>query len=197
VHTVVRGCDRLQWTMTETPWKPTKQQLDDAVHKRVPDVIVGDLDVLFVGINPGLYTAAIGHHFGRPGNRFWKVLHLAGFTPRQLTPFEERELLQHGLGVTNMVARTTATAAELTRDEIREGGEILERKVREHKPKAVAVLGVQAYRQAFSQPKATVGEQEARLADARIWVLPNPSGLQAHYQLPDMVELFRSMRDVL
>lgn len=180
-----------------SPWKPTKEQLAAAVDKVVPDVIAPDLDVLFVGINPGLYTAAIGHHFGRPGNRFWKVLHLAGFTPRQLSPFEEQELLAHRLGVTNMVMRTTATAAELSKTEIEEGGRLLEQKVATYRPLFVAVLGVQAYRNAFSTPKATVGEQPTGIAMARTWVLPNPSGLQAHYQLDDMVRLFAELRSAI
>jgi TDG/mug DNA glycosylase family protein len=181
-------------SVTEAPWKPSKQQLQEAVDKTVPDLVAPDLDVLFVGINPGLYTAAIGHHFGRPGNRFWKVLHLSGFTPRQFSPFEERELLKHGVGVTNMVPRTTATAAELSPDEIVEGGKRLIKLVKKYKPQTIAVLGVQAYRRAFDVPRAQVGLQDETLADAPVWVLPNPSGLQAHYQLPDMVELFEDVR---
>ena len=194
-------------TRVEIPWKPTKEQLAAAAGLTVPDLIAPGLQVLFCGINPGLYTAAIGHHFGRPGNRFWKVLHLAGFTDRQLSPFEEHELLEGGYGITNMVARTTATAAELQADEMRAGRANLETKVRTYRPHTLAVLGVGAYRTAFAQPKATVGRQPDGVNPAslgwtpssgelatELWVLPNPSGLQAHYQLPDMVELFRELR---
>lgn len=180
--------------MSELPWKPTKKQLKAAVHKTVPDIVAPNLRVLFVGINPGLYTAAIGHHFGRPGNRFWKVLHLSGFTPRLLSPFEEQELLKYGLGVTNMVPRTTATAAELALDEIVAGGKRLTNLVKKYEPEVVAVLGVQAYRRAFEYPRAQVGPQEEPLAGVPVWVLPNPSGLQAHYQLDDMVKLFEQLR---
>lgn len=179
---------------SEQPWKPTKEELQAAVHKTVPDLIARNLEVLFVGINPGLYTAAIGHHFGRPGNRFWKVIHLAGFTPEQLSPFDEQELLRFGAGVTNMVPRTTATAAELKPSEFEAGGVRLTQLVAKYKPKTVAVLGVQAYRVAYGEKKAQVGLQERRISDVPVWVLPNPSGLQAHYQLDDMVELFKELR---
>src|SRR5215213_6640151 len=122
----------------ETPWRPTKQQLADAQDKTLPDLIAPDLNVLFAGINPGLYTAAIGHHFGRPGNRFWPALHASGFTPRLFSPFEEKLLLPLGLGITNLVARATATADQLTADELRAGAKVLERKVRRYKPKMLA-----------------------------------------------------------
>jgi len=183
--------------MTEAslPFKPTKQQLTEAAGKTVPDVIGPDLRVLFCGINPGLYTAAVGHHFARPGNRFWPALHQSGFTNRLLSPFAERELLRLGLGVTNVVRHATATAAELTKDDFKRGGAKLRSKVRRYRPRIVAVLGVGAYRQAFAQPKAAIGEQEERIADARVWVLPNPSGLNANYQLPDLVKLFEELRN--
>ena len=158
------------------------------------DVVAQDLDVLFCGINPGLYTAAIGHHFGRPGNRFWKVLHLAGFTPRELSPFEERALLRYGCGVTNLVNYATARADELDREDLRRGGKRLERTVRRWRPRTVAVLGMEAYREAFGRRRAGVGEQEERVAGARVWVLPNTSGLQASYQLSDLVRLFAQLR---
>lgn len=176
------------------PFKPTKQQLIDAANKTVPDVIGPDLLVLFCGINPGLYTAAVGHHFARPGNRFWPALYRSGFTDRLLSPFEERELLDRGLGVTNVVARATASASDLTKDDFIKGGRALRAKVRRYRPRIVAILGVGAYRQAFAQPKALIGEQDQRIADARVWVLPNPSGLNANYQLPDLVKLFRALR---
>lgn len=165
-----------------------------AAGKTVPDVIAPDLHVLFCGINPGLYTAAVGHHFARPGNRFWPALHKSGFTNRLLSPFEEDELLKHGLGITNVVARTTATAAELTKQDYVKGGDALRAKVRRYQPRILAVLGVGAFREAFTQPKALLGEQKDRLGDARVWVLPNPSGLNANYQLPDLVKLFRELR---
>src|SRR3954466_3716920 len=126
------------------PIKPTKEDIADALNRKVPDLIAPDLKVLFCGINPGIYSGATGLHFARPGNRFWKVLHLSGFTPRQLSPFEERELLTYGVGVTNMVPRTTATAAELAPTEIVDGGKRLIKLVKKYKPRTVAVLGVQA-----------------------------------------------------
>jgi TDG/mug DNA glycosylase family protein len=176
------------------PFKPTKQQLIEAEGKTVPDVIAPGLRVLFCGINPGLYTAAVGHHFARPGNRFWPALHRSGFTEQLLSPFAERELLQMGIGVTNVVARATATAAELNREDFIKGGRRLSAKVRRYRPQVVAVLGVGAYRVAFARPKAVIGEQPEGIAEARVWVLPNPSGLNANYQLPDLVALFRELR---
>src|SRR5687768_15215082 len=146
--------------MIEQPWRPTKQQLLAAHGKRLPDVIAPDLKVLFCGINPGLYTAAIGHHFGRPGNRFWPTLHAAGFTPRLLSPFEERELLGWGYGITNMVDRATAAADELGDAEMVEGGRKLVAKIERYRPKVLAVVGVGAYRVAFDRKKAKVGRQD-------------------------------------
>jgi TDG/mug DNA glycosylase family protein len=181
-------------TAAERPFKPTKQQLIEAAGKTVPDVIGPGLHVLFCGINPGLYTAAVGHHFARPGNRFWPALHQSGFTVGLLSPFEERQLLQLRLGVTNVVARATAAASELTKDDFVKGGGRLRAKVRRYRPRIVAVLGVGAYREAFARPKAVIGEQEERIADARVWVLPNPSGLNANYQLNDLVKLFKELR---
>jgi double-stranded uracil-DNA glycosylase len=178
------------------PFKPTKQQLIDAAGKTVPDVIARDLRVLFCGINPGLYTAAVGHHFARPGNRFWPALHKSGFTDRLLSPFEECELLKLGLGISNVVPHATASAEELTKADFIEGGRSLAAKVKRYWPRIVAILGVGAYRQAFGQPKATVGEQRERIHSARIWVLPNPSGLNANYQLPDLVRLFTNLRAI-
>ena len=177
-----------------TPFKPTKEQLIAAAGKTVADVIAPDLRVLFCGINPGLYTAAVGHHFARPGNRFWPALYQSGFTDRLLSPFQEHELLDRGLGITNVVAHATASASELSKEDFVKGGQRLRRKVRRYRPRILAVLGVGAYRGAFAQPRATIGEQNERLADARVWVLPNPSGLNANYQLPDLVKLFRELR---
>jgi TDG/mug DNA glycosylase family protein len=156
-------------------------------------VIAPGLRVLFCGINPGLYTAAIGHHFGRPGNRFWPALHRSGFTERQLDPSEQQELLRHGLGITNVVDRATATADELTAAELAAGGQKLVEKARTFQPRWVAILGVGAYRSAFGRPRAALGPQEETLADASIWVLPNPSGLNAHYRLEDLAEKLREL----
>ena len=175
-------------------WKPTKAQLLAAYGKRLPDVIAPRLKVLFVGINPGLYSGAVGHHFARPGNRFWPVLHKAGFTEQQLSPFEERELLGHGYGITNIVKHSTAAASELSRAELEMGGRNLKAKVRRYRPRVVAVLGLEAFRIAFKQPKAVFGLQEENIGSSRLWVLPNPSGLNASYQIPTLSRLFRKVR---
>ena len=177
------------------PWKPTREQLLAATAKTVRDVIAPNLRVLFCGINPGLYTAAVGHHFARPGNRFWPALHAGGFTDRVLSPFDERELLKSGYGITNVVLRTTASADQLTRDEIIAGGEQLKAKVLRYQPRVLAVLGVGAYRTAFNQPKATVGRQPETIGNTVLWVLPNPSGLNANYQAPELARLFRELRE--
>jgi TDG/mug DNA glycosylase family protein len=178
-------------------YKPTKEEVQAAAGRSVPDVIAPSLRLLFCGINPGLYTAAVGHHFARPGNRFWPTLHRAGFTDRLLSPFEERELLKRGYGITNMVARATATAAELSPEELVRGGRRVRAKLRKYRPAFVAVIGVGAYRVAFGQPKAAVGRQEGKLEAARVWVLPNPSGLNANYQLADLARLFRELREAV
>jgi len=177
--------------------RPTKAELEAARDKVVKDVIAPGLDVLFCGINPGLYTATIGHHFGRPGNRFWPALHLSGFTPRLLSPYEEDELLELGLGVTNVVMRTTATADELSDDELRKGAAALKRKVRCYKPRYLAVLGLGAYRVGFGIKKAAVGPQPESLGATAVWLLPNPSGLNAHYQLPDLAREFERLREAV
>jgi TDG/mug DNA glycosylase family protein len=179
------------------PWKPTREQLLAAAGKTVRDVIAPDLHVLFCGINPGLYTAAVGHHFARPGNRFWPALYAAGFTERLLSPFEELELLKLGYGITNVVPRTTASADLLTKEEIIQGGKRLTAKVKRYRPGVVAILGLGAYRTAFNQPKATVGRQQEMIGDALRWVLPNPSGLNANYQPQDLARLFRDVRYAL
>jgi double-stranded uracil-DNA glycosylase len=179
------------------PWRPTRDQIAGAYGRTVPDVAGPRLHVLFSGINPGLYSGAVGHHFARPGNRFWKALHGAGFTPEVLSPFDEQRLLEVGVGVTNLVDRATANADEVTPDELREGGRRLERKVRRLRPRAVAFLGVTAYRVAFGRPRAVIGGQPERMGEARIWVLPNPSGRTAAYQLPALVEAFRDLRDAV
>jgi double-stranded uracil-DNA glycosylase len=166
-----------------------------AAGRAVPDLIAPRLRVLFCGINPGLYSGATGHHFARPGNRFWPALHAAGFTPRLIRPWEESMLLEVGVGITNFVNRATATAAELTPDELRRGRRALERKVRRHRPRCVAVLGIGAYRATFERPRAVVGHQPERIGAAALWVLPNPSGLNANHQLPDLARAFGAVRE--
>jgi len=180
-----------------TPWKPSKEQLLAATSKTVRDVIAPDLHVLFCGINPGLYTAAVGHHFARPGNRFWPTLHASGFTDRLLSPFDERELLKSGYGITNVVRRATTSADLLTKDETVEGGKRLSLKVLRYRPRILAILGVGTYRIAFNKPKATVGRQSEMIGGTVVWVLPNPSGLNASYQREDLARLFRELRQAI
>jgi TDG/mug DNA glycosylase family protein len=179
---------------SDKPWVPTRQQLLAAKDQAVPDLLRRGLDVVFVGINPGLYSAAVRHHFGRPGNRFWPALCLGGFTPRILSPFAERQLLDLGCGITNLVARASASADELTSDELIAGASILERKIRRHQPRFAAFLGVTAYRTALARPKAKVGPQAETIGASKLWILPNPSGLNAHYQLSDLGKLFTAFR---
>jgi double-stranded uracil-DNA glycosylase len=172
------------------PWRPTRDQIAAARGAKVPDVLAPHLAVLFVGINPGLYSGAVGHHFARPGNRFWKALRLAGFTDRVLSPFEEEQLLDRGVGITNLVDRATAGADELTPEELRRGARRLERKVCRDEPRFVAFLGLGAYRTAFGQGGADVGPQPGQMCRSRVWLLPNPSGLNAHYQIEDLARTF-------
>jgi TDG/mug DNA glycosylase family protein len=181
--------------MTPPPPKPTADDLRNAAGKTLEDVIAPHLRVLFCGINPGLYTAAIGCHFGRPGNRFWPALHLSGFTDRLLKPWEQNGLLERGLGITNLVARATVSAAELTRQELKEGGQVLSMNVRQHEPQWLAFVGIEAYRYAFSRPKASFGEQAEKIENARVWLLPNTSGLNAHFKIDVLAELFRELRE--
>jgi len=174
--------------------KPTKAQLLEAYGKRVPDIIAPGLKVLFVGINPGLYSGAVGHHFARPGNRFWPVLRKAGFTDTQLSPVEEQELLKHGYGITNIVSRSTAAATELAQEELKIGGKRLIAKIKRTRPRVVAILGILAFRIAFGNTKARFGLQVERIGSTRVWVLPNPSGLNANYQLPALTRMFKMVR---
>jgi double-stranded uracil-DNA glycosylase len=174
--------------------------LEAARDKTIPDVLPepGErFTVLFSGINPGLYSAATGWHFARPGNRFWPALHLSGFTPRLLKPAEQLLLPGYGLGITNVAPRATAQAAELTAAELRAGGVRLADLVASRQPEVLAVLGVTAYRTAFGQPKASTGPQDEPLDGTRVWVLPNPSGLNAHYTLPRLTEAFRELREAV
>ena len=177
-----------------TPWKPTKAQILAARDKFVPDLIAKNLIVLFAGINPGLYTAAIGRHFGRPGNRFWPALHGGGFTPRLFSPFEESLLLDLKFGITNIVQRATARADELTDGELRAGGRLLEAKVKRWRPTVVAFVGIGPYRIVSGIKDARVGLQEARFGGSHAWVLPNPSGLNAHYLPAALAQLFGELR---
>lgn len=173
-----------------TPWKPNNAQILAARDKLVPDIIARNLITLFVGINPGLYTAAIGHHFGRPGNRFWPALYGGNFTPRIFSPFEESLLLDLNFGITNIVERATARADELTDDEIRIGGKLLEAKVELWRPTVVAFVGIGPFRIISGNKRATVGLQMTPYAGSHSWVLPNPSGLNAHYQPAALAQLF-------
>ena len=175
-----------------------KLDLEAARSRLVPDVLPpagAPFDVLFCGINPGLYTAATGWHFARPGNRFWPALHLSGFTPRLLAASEQAEITGYGLGITNVAARPTAQAAELTAGELREGGARLAELIARRGPRYVAIAGVTAYRTAFGRPRAAIGPQDELLGPARLWILPNPSGLNAHYSLLAIAAAFRDLRE--
>ena len=174
--------------------KPTKAELENAFGRSIPDLIRPDLKILFCGINPGLYSGATGLHFARPGNRFWPALHAASFTNRLLAPWENEELLDAGYGVTNLVMRTTATAAELGDEEYRTGRRALIRKIRTYSPRWVAILGLGAYRTGFGKPEATIGRQSDKIGNSGLWVLPNPSGLNANYQLPQLKRMFDELR---
>ncbi|MGI8468676.1 MAG: G/U mismatch-specific DNA glycosylase [Pyrinomonadaceae bacterium] len=178
-------------------FKPSKEDLRDAVNRSVEDLIDYNLKVLFCGINPGIWSGATGLHFAKPGNRFWKTLHLAGFTNRLLHPSEELELLENGYGITCFCKRTTARADELSTKEYVEGGKALVKKIEKYKPQFLAVLGIGAYRAAFQKPKAHLGLQTEKITGANVWLLPNPSGLNAHYQLNDLAKLFGKLREAV
>lgn len=180
--------------MDDVKGKPTRGDLVAAGDRVVPDVIGPGLELLFCGINPGLYSAYMGHHFARPGNRFWPVLYAAGFTPRQFRPDEEQELLPLGIGITNIVSRASAVASELTDVELRAGAEQLLHKVEAWRPRVVAVLGITAFRSAFQRRDAQLGRQAGAFAGAEWWVLPNPSGLNAHYTAAGLAAVFQEFR---
>jgi TDG/mug DNA glycosylase family protein len=180
-----------------TKLRPSKAALLAAAQHKVPDLIRADLQVVFCGINPGLYSAWAGHHFARPGNRFWPSLSAAGFTDCLLRPDQERELLGLGYGITNLVDRATASASELRREELQAGGRALEKKVERYRPRVLAVLGVGAYRLAFDRPTAGLGLQSEKLGRTLVWVLPNPSGLNAHFTPKDLARIFREFRERL
>jgi double-stranded uracil-DNA glycosylase len=159
----------------------------------IPDLVGPDLRVLFCGINPGQRSGELGLHFARAGNRFWKLLHAGGFTDHVFAPAEQVALPALGIGITNLVERVTVAASDLRREELRAGRHILEAKVRGLRPRYVAVLGLGAYRTAFARPSAEVGEQEERIGESGLWLLPNPSGLQARYQMPEMTAFYRDL----
>jgi TDG/mug DNA glycosylase family protein len=174
-----------------------KPDLAAARDATIPDVLPAGgarFQVLFCGINPGLYSAATGWHFARPGNRFWPALHHSGFTPRQLKPSEQEELTRYGLGITNIAPRATAQAAELSAQELRDGGARLLALIEARRPRFIAIAGVTAYRTAFARPKASIGPQVEQLGPARLWVLPNPSGLNASWPMARIAEAFRELR---
>jgi double-stranded uracil-DNA glycosylase len=174
--------------------KPSKDELLAAYHKTVPDIIAPGLRVLFCGINPGLYSAAIGHHFGRPGNRFWPALYAGGFTPRLFTPYEETELISLGLGIVSLVDRPSLAADELSTEELFTGAQRLTAKVAQYQPRWVAVLTIGLYRRAFKRPLAQPGLQSETIGGSKLWLLPNPSGLNAHYTPPTLAGLFGELR---
>ena len=178
-------------------FKPTKEDLRDATNRTTEDLIDYNLKVLFCGINPGIWSGATGFHFAKPGNRFWKALHFGGFSDRVLHPSEEHELLENNFGITSFCKRTTARADELTTEEYIAGGKLLVKKIQKYKPQFLAVLGIGAYRTAFNQPKAALGLQNDLIGDCKIWLLPNPSGLNAHYQLNDLAALFGELRQAI
>jgi TDG/mug DNA glycosylase family protein len=174
--------------------RPSKEELAAATGRTLPDIIAPNLKVIFCGINPGLYTAVVGHNFARPGNRFWPTLHAAGFTPRLYLPEEEGDLLDLGFGITNIVDRATATAAELSAAELIEGGINLVQKVIEYQPQVLALLGISAYKVAFGKATAAVGRQEQTIGNTRLWVLPNPSGLNAHFPPRKLAQVYQELR---
>jgi TDG/mug DNA glycosylase family protein len=174
--------------------RPTVEELEEAKGRRLRDVIGQGLEVLFCGINPSLYSAAVGHHFARPGNRFWPALFGGGFTDRLLGPGEDRLLLTYGCGVTNLVSRATVAADELSDDELRAGAAQLTRKVKRYRPAWVAFVGIGAYRVAFGEKRAVVGRQARGIGESGVWVLPNTSGLNANHQVGELGRLFEELR---
>lgn len=180
--------------MKPTAMKPTKEQIAHAHDKVIPDLIASELHVLFCGINAGLYSAATGHHFARPGNRFWPTLYRAGFTPRLFSADEEQDLLALGYGITNIVSRATSAAAELRPDELQLGAQELVKKLQVYKPEVLAILGISAYRVAFNFPKARLGPQPHKIGSTNVWVLPNPSGLNAHFPPVALAQVYSEFR---
>lgn len=176
--------------------KPTKEQLLAAEGEIVPDIIGPNLRVLFCGINPSVYSAVVGHHFARPGNRFWPALHASEFTPRLLHPAEDTKLLEYGLGLTNVFELATVGEKDVSKEQFIAGGQRLTERVLKYRPRVLAILGIGAYRTGFGQSKAVMGKQPETIGETNIWVLPNPSGLNAHYQLPDLARVYGELRKV-
>lgn len=179
---------------TRNRWTMTRAQCHEGIGKSVPDLVGPGLRVLFVGINPSNCSGAAGLHFASPGNRFWPAIHQAGFTDRQLRPDERGDLLESGIGITNLSNRATAKASEVDNEELLAGGLRLQGTIREYRPRFVAVLGKRAYAIAFGQPKPEFGRQPRDLEGAALWLLPNPSGLNAHYQVPELAAQFAELR---
>lgn len=175
--------------------RPSRDEILASRGRQVSDVIAPRLKALFCGINPGLYSGAVSHHFARPGNRFWTVLFHAGFTDRLLAPGDEQHLLGLGYGITNIVDYATAQASELTTEELRVGALALMTKVMEFRPSVLAVLGIDAYRKAFGRTAASLGRQTEGIGETLLWVLPNPSGLNANYRIEDLVRLYAELRE--
>jgi len=175
--------------------KPTREELLEAANQTMPDILASGLRVVFCGINPSVYSVVVGHHFARPGNRFWPALHAGGWTSTRFSPVQDRGLLELRLGITNVVARSSVAASEVSSEEFAEGGRLLRAKIEAMRPQVLAVLGIGAYRAAFKQPKATLGLQNETLGETKVWVLPNPSGLNAHYHPPELARLFRELRE--
>jgi double-stranded uracil-DNA glycosylase len=178
-------------------WRPNKKQLEAARKKKVPDLYTPNVQVVFCGINPGLYSAAVGHHFAGPGNLLWPTLFASGFTPRLFTAFDANELLALGFGITNLVTRTSATADELDHDELHRGARQVTKKLKVWQPRWVAFLGLHAYRVAFERRKAIVGRQDEMIGNTKIYLLPNPSGLNAFHQPAILNQMFSEFRQVL
>ncbi len=179
---------------TPIPRRPTPEELLEATGKTMPDIIAPGLKTLFCGINPSVYSVVVGHHFARPGNRFWPALFAGGFTPHRFSPTEDQKLLDLGLGITNVAAKSSVAAADLTKAEIEAGARELEARVLRFQPQVLAILGIGAYRTGFSRPRASLGLQNERIGATQIWVLPNPSGLNAHYHPPQLARLFAELR---
>jgi double-stranded uracil-DNA glycosylase len=177
--------------------RPTREEVAAAGGRTIPDVVGEDLRVLFSGINPSLYSAATGHHFARPGNRFWPALHRSGFTPRLLHPAEQSMLPALGLGITNVVARASARADELSPAELIAGGAVLAALADRWRPRFLAILGVTAYRIAFGRPKAVTGPQDHEIGGVPLWILPNPSGLNAHWNADQLAAAFAELREAV
>lgn len=177
----------------------TRAELESFRGATLPDLLGDTVRLLFVGINPGLWTAAVQAHFGRRGNRFYPALYRAGIVDRLIdasngfTEADRKHLVERGIGITNLVAGATARADEIDTAELVAGSRSLERRVSAVRPDVVAILGITAYRTAFARPRATAGRQAEDLGGAQLWVVPNPSGLNAHARLDDLAKAYREV----